>query len=90
MVKNAFNDSPFTKSIRNKLYSIGGLIIAYVGIDLMYTYILWQFIRSNYDIEADALYNILSTWLFMGLLILFIATIFDYGIRLQKEQDLTV
>lgn len=86
---NAFKTTPFTYKIRNKLYFLAGLMLLLVTISWIFNNILSNHLLEYYQINngPNFFYN---TWFLMGILMIFIATIFNYGDRLQKEQDLTI
>lgn len=85
---NAFNNTPFTTNIKNKLYLLTALIMFHVLASWILNGMLTEHLQQNYKIFYAS--HPPYIWFFMGILMLFIATIFNYGIQLQKEQDLTI
>lgn len=89
--KDVLREQPFSSDNIKHLYNMG-----YAFIISAFILPIFSALFSSYLINLAGLDNISSNYsidinsLFMGLLILVLATIFDYGHHLQNEYDMTV
>ncbi len=95
-VRSVKTDSPFIAQNVKRLRIIGVLLLLVEPIQWLLAKLMWFFIDQNFLLYPERKSTIsistviFSHWLLGGLLILLIAQIFNYGIKIKEEQDLTV
>ena len=94
-IRNILNETievgPFSQNNVLRLKYIGyGYLIASVALPLVGNVFFWQFIHQLDLFDATINMSVNLQAVFMGVIILILASIFDYGAYLQEDHDMTV
>ncbi|QMS85014.1 DUF2975 domain-containing protein [Candidatus Xianfuyuplasma coldseepsis] len=91
ILRDTIDQNPFSDNNVNRLKYIGyGYLIASVVLPYINNLFFWQLIHQLDLFEATINFSIHFQSVFMGVIILILANIFDYGSYLQEDHDMTV
>lgn len=97
LIRSVIEGNPFFKKNPVMIRKIAYAVLAWAVADGLFNYLKGTFIiRTTYytgaglDLITELVFKIFLEFIFLGLGILVIAQIFEVGVRLQKDQDLTI
>ena len=93
MIRSAYHHTPFVRSNVRRFYIIGGIALMVPITKFISRSIMFIFLSENYEFigaKLDTAFHYDSDWLLIGILLITLGIIFEQGIKLQEEQDLTI
>lgn len=90
ILKDVQDKRPFSENNVQRLFKMAVSFIIAGFLMPMVTLIASHHVIKTFDLDARANYDIQFEWIFIGLLIYLLASIFQYGKHLQDEVDQTV
>lgn len=97
LVRSVNMGSPFTDKNVFRIRSIGYLFIAFELIMFLFGRIARAIFKDNFQVQdasgkisVNLGTELLDNWVVIGLMILIIAEVFNKGVEMRKEQDLTI